>query len=75
MKVELPNMRVVMFDCPWQGHVYDPGFVLRNSAAPSIIGHRCMKCGCLIYERVTPSSIIGPDGAPLAEAPAAEESR
>lgn len=68
MKVEQPNMREVAFDCPWAGHLKDDRFVLRNSAAPNVIGLRCVKCGCLIYEFLEQSQIVGADGEPLAKA-------
>jgi hypothetical protein len=71
MKVEQPNARDVIFDCPWTGHWADPRFVIRNSSAPNIIGQRCIKCGCLVYTLVEPeqpkpeSQVVGADGMPL----------
>lgn len=62
MKVNQPNLRDVAFDCPWNGHEFDPNFVIRNSTAPNVIGQRCAKCGCLIYLFVEPSKIVGPGG-------------
>lgn len=68
MKVELPNTRLVLFDCPWTGHLYDDRLVFRNSTAPNVIGHRCVKCGCLVYEVMVQSQIVGPGGDPLPKA-------
>lgn len=68
MKVEQPNMREVRYDCPWEGHMYDDRFRLMNSAAPNVIGFRCVKCGCLIYEVMEQSQIVGTDGMPLPKA-------
>ena len=65
MKVDQPNVREVAFDCPWTGHLLDDRFVLRNSAAPNVLGHRCVKCGCLIYTVMRQSQVVGPDGLPL----------
>lgn len=62
------DWRNALFDCPWAGHLADPSFVLRNSAAPNVIGHRCLKCGCLIYEILEQSQIVGPAGEPLPKA-------
>ena len=68
MKVETTNLRDVAFDCPWTGHLYDDRFRLRNSAAPNVMGLRCVKCGCLIYEVMEASQIVGADGQPLPKA-------
>lgn len=68
MKIEQPNMREVMWDCPWTGHLYDDRFALRNSAVPNVLGLRCVKCGCLIYVIQEQSQIVGADGAPLPKA-------
>lgn len=68
MKVEQPNTREVVFDCPWVGHLHDDRFVLRNGMAPNVIGHRCVKCGCLIYELMEQSQLVGADGMPLPQA-------
>lgn len=68
MKMRSGSMRVVKFDCPWAGHLYDDRFALRNSAAPNVIGFRCVKCGCLIYEIHEQSQVVGPDGMPLPKA-------
>ena len=73
MKVEQPNTRVVQFDCPWTGHLMDPGFRLINAAQPNIIGLRCVKCGCLIYVVREVSELVGPGGEALtAQAEVAE---
>ena len=68
MKIEQPNLRDVMWDCPWVGHLYDDRFALRNSSAPNVIGMRCVKCGCLIYTIQEQSQVVGMDGLPLARA-------
>ena len=65
MKVTRPNWRDVAFDCPWEGHLLDDRFVLRNSSAPNVIGHRCVKCRCLIYVIMEMSQIVGAAGEPL----------
>ena len=66
MKIRKPSAKVQMaFDCPWFGHLPDPRFVIRNSSAPNVIGQRCAKCGCLIYNVMEQSNILGTDGAPL----------
>lgn len=57
--------KALVFDCPWEGHVFDPNFVIRNSSAPNVVGHRCVKCKCLIYLVVKQSSVLGVDGVPL----------
>jgi hypothetical protein len=58
----------LLFDCPWFGHLPDDRMVLRNSSAPNVIGHRCVKCGCLVYSVLPASQIVGADGGPLAGA-------
>lgn len=58
----------VVFDCPWTGHVFDDRFALRNSAAPNVIGYRCVKCEALVYKYLEMSQVVGPDGNPLAKA-------
>lgn len=58
----------LLFDCPWNGHLADDRMVLRNSNAPNVIGHRCVKCGCLVYSFLEQSQVVGPDGNPLAGA-------
>lgn len=73
MKVDQTNLREVVFDCPWVGHLRDPGFMLRNTADPRILGLRCLKCGALIYEFVEVTQIVGADGAPLVATPAPTE--
>ena len=71
MKVTQPDMRSVAFDCPWTGHVADPGFTLRNKLVPNLVGLRCVKCGALVYETVAvASAIVGADGEPLPAQPA-----
>lgn len=65
MKVDQPNLRETVFDCPWIGHLYDDRFRLRNSSAPNVLGMRCVKCGCLIYELIETSPIVGPGGESL----------
>lgn len=59
----------VAFDCPWRGHAADPGFQLRNSSAPDILGLRCVKCGCLFYVVIEVSAIVDADGQPTVKAP------
>lgn len=58
----------VAFDCPWEGHLRDDRFVLRNSAAPNVIGFRCVKCHCLLYEYQELAQVVGPHGEPLPKA-------
>ena len=66
-KLRVPE-RALMFDCPWTGHVFDDRVVVRNSAAPHILGRRCAKCLCLIYIIQEQSQVVGLDGNPLAKA-------
>ena len=65
MKVDITNLREVLFDCPWQGHLADPDFLVVNSSAPNVIGLRCLKCGCLVYINRPTSPVVGPDGEAL----------
>jgi hypothetical protein len=66
MHVDKTNLRDVLFDCPWSGHLADPDFRLVNAAAPSVLGLRCVKCGALIYVmREQASALVGADGAPI----------
>lgn len=58
----------LLFDCPWLGHLADDRMVLRNANAPNVIGHRCVKCGCLVYSYLEQSQVVGADGKPLAAA-------
>jgi hypothetical protein len=59
--------RTLVFDCPWEGHLYDDRLVLRNSSAPNVLGRRCVKCGCLIYEVMELSQVVDANGEPLAK--------
>jgi uncharacterized Zn finger protein len=65
MKVDTTNMREVVFDCPWVGHLEDPAFRLINTATPNVIGLRCAKCGALIYVTREASKLVGPGGEAL----------
>lgn len=67
-RVTQPDLRQTLFDCPWTGHLADDRLVVRNSSAPNLIGHRCVKCGCMVYELLEQSQIVGTDGEPLAKA-------
>lgn len=67
LRVDQPNMREVVFDCPWTGHLFDDVLVVRNSAVPNLIGRRCAKCGCLIYVLMELAQIVGADGESLAK--------
>lgn len=73
-----PNANIqLLWDCPWADHSPDPFFILRNAAAPQLIGQRCEKCGCLYYTLLpasdavieTPAVVIepGPQPAGMAE--------
>jgi hypothetical protein len=56
------------YDCPWEGHLFGDGVIVRNSAAPNVLGRQCVKCRCLVYEVMEMSQVVGPDGVPLPKA-------
>lgn len=59
----------LLYDCPWFGHLADPRVILRNSSAPNVVGQRCIKCGCMVYDIIEAATgVVGADGAPLATA-------
>lgn len=63
MRVSRPNMREVLWDCPWVGHINHGDYELRFKNSP-FVGRLCIKCGCLTYERAE-SAIVGPGGESL----------
>jgi len=67
MMVQQPNMRAVVFDCPWTGHLVGSELVVATKLHP-YIGRVCVKCGAMIYQRVERSLLI--DGAVYPVAPA-----
>lgn len=63
-KVEQTNMREVVFDCPWTGHLVSDEMVSLRKDIP-FVGRLCVKCGAMVYQRIAMSKVLGADGKPL----------
>lgn len=54
-----PNLRAVVFDCPWTGHLLHPGITIQKQGIP-FVQKPCVKCGAMIFVPVEPWRIIVP---------------
>ena len=48
MRVNQPNVRLVVFDCPWNGHLLSDLLVAMPKNVP-MVGRVCVKCGSMVY--------------------------
>ncbi len=61
MKVDQTNLREVVFDCPWTGHVSTDELIHRVKGTP-YEGRPCIKCGAMVYRKKEASMIAVPSG-------------
>ncbi len=61
MKVDQTNLREVVFDCPWTGHVSTDELIHQVKGTP-YEGRPCIKCGAMVYRKKEASMIAVPPG-------------
>lgn len=67
-KVEQPNWREVIFDCPWNGHELTDLLISLPKGVP-MVGRLCIKCQAMIYSPLQVSNLVAPDGKPIVNTP------
>lgn len=64
MRVDQPNLREVVFDCPWNGHTLTNLLQAYPKGTPiPLVGKLCIKCHAMVYEKLETSPIVAPDGS------------
>ena len=62
--VSQTNLRDVVYDCPWVGHLLSDIITSQRPGLP-FIGWVCTKCGTMVYTAISVSKVVGMDGRPL----------